>query len=106
MTISRRGLLTATAATAAATTLPRTRARAQGKPVIKVGCLTDMSGPYRDIAGGVAVSCTKLAGADFGVAGHDFDFEVVSADHQNKPDLGASIARQWFDRDGVDLIVE
>jgi branched-chain amino acid transport system substrate-binding protein len=73
---------------------------------LKIGCLTDLSGPYKDLAGPVAVSCAHQALEDFGVAGKGMNVEVVSADHQNKPDVGASIARQWFDRDGVDVIVE
>jgi branched-chain amino acid transport system substrate-binding protein len=99
MSISRRTLLGTTAAAAA---LPR-MARAQA-PVIKVGCLTDMSGPYQDLAGPLAVDCAKQAVAEFGAKG--FTAEVVFADHQNKPDIGAGIARQWFDENGVDLIVE
>ena len=43
---------------------------------------------------------------DFGVAGKGLNVEVINADHQNKPDLGVSIARQWYDRDGVDMIID
>ena len=104
MPITRRSLL-ATASAGVAATSPR-RARAQAKPVLRIGCLSDMSGPYKDLAGPVATACAKLAGMDFGVSGQAWDFEVVQADHQNKPDLGASLAREWFDRGGVDAIVE
>jgi branched-chain amino acid transport system substrate-binding protein len=87
-----------------AATLPLTRrARAQ-RTGIKLGVLTDMSGPYRDTTGPGSVACTQQAVEDFGDKG--FAIEVVSADHQNKPDLGANLARQWFDRDGVDAIVD
>jgi branched-chain amino acid transport system substrate-binding protein len=63
-----------------------------------------MSGPYREVGGQTSVVCTQQAVQDFGSKG--FAVEVISADHQNKPDVGAGIARQWFDRDGVDLIVD
>ena len=79
-------------------------ARAQGN-TIKIGVLTDMSGLYRDIAGPGSVACTRQAVQDFGnQAG--LSVEVIAADHQNKPDVGSNIARQWFDRDGVDVIVD
>ena len=102
MTLSRRALLGTAAALPAAAISP---ARAQ-KPVLKVGVLTDLSGVYQDIVGPLAVESTKLAIADFGVADKGFDVEVLVADHQNKPDVGSNVARQWYDRDGVDLIVE
>ncbi|MBV9784387.1 MAG: ABC transporter substrate-binding protein [Acidisphaera sp.] len=99
MKISRRTLLAATAASA----IP-SLARAQ-KPTIRIGVLNDQSGPYRDDGGMVSVQCAQLAAEEF--APHaDFAIEVISADHQNKPDVGASIARQWFDRDGVDMIAD
>ncbi len=80
--------------------------RAQGKPTLKIGCLTDMSGPYKDLAGPGAVSAVRQALEEFGVAGMGFNVEVLVADHLNKPDVGTTVAREWFDRDGVDLIVE
>ena len=100
MTIDRRSLLGGTAA--AATLAARRPARAQAK-VVKLGVLNDMSGPYRDIGGMNGVAAVKQAVAEFGA---DFKVEVVSADHQNKPDVGVQIARQWFDRDGVDIILD
>ena len=101
MILSRRGLLGTTAAAAA---LPLSRARAQ-KASLKIGVLTDMSGPYRDLAGPVAVSACNLALEDFGVAGKNIEVEVLVADHQNKADIGAGVARQWYDS-GVDAILE
>ncbi len=71
---------------------------------IKLGVLNDMSGPYRDTGGPLSVACVRQAVQDFG--DHGFAVEVVSADHQNKPDVGAAIARRWFDQDGVDVIVD
>ncbi|HEY1411004.1 MAG TPA: ABC transporter substrate-binding protein [Rhodopila sp.] len=91
-------------ATAAAATVPLRASRAQGEPTIKIGCLTDMSGPYRDLAGPGAVAAAHLAIDEFAAKG--FKAEVLVADHLNKPDVGTTIARQWFDRDGVDAIVE
>ena len=103
MAIDRRTLLGSTAAIGAiaATTVSR-RARAQNKPV-KLGVLNDQSGPYRDIGGMNGVAAVKQAVAEFGA---DFPVEVLSADHQNKPDVGVGIARQWFDQDGVDVILD
>jgi len=97
--ISRRTLLAASAAT----TLTSRLGRAQS-PAIKIGVLNDQSGPYRDTGGQTSVACVRQAVQDFG--DHGITAEVVFADHQNKPDLGVSIARQWFDRDGVDVIVD
>ena len=104
MNITRRAMLAATAS-AAATALPR-RGRAQSTPTLKLGVLNDMSGPYRDDGGPNGVICCKQALIDFGVPGKGFNVEVIFADHQNKPDVGAGIARQWFDQDGVDAIVD
>jgi branched-chain amino acid transport system substrate-binding protein len=91
---------------ASAAAAPLRAGRAQAKPALKIGCLTDMSGPYKDLAGPGAVAATRQAIAEFGVAAKGFTVEVLTADHLNKPDVGTTIARQWFDRDGVDVIVE
>jgi branched-chain amino acid transport system substrate-binding protein len=101
MLIDRRTLLAASAASA----LPIIGARAQ-TPSLKIGVLTDLSGPYKDLAGPVAVQCVTQALEDYGASAKGMKIEVISADHQNKPDVGAGIAAQWYDRDGVDLIVE
>ena len=98
MRLSRRSLL----GTAAATGLPF--AAQSQTPTIKFGVLTDMSGPYQDVAGPGAVAAAKMAIAEFKAQG--FNVEMVSADHQNKADVGVGIVRQWFDRDGVDVILE
>jgi branched-chain amino acid transport system substrate-binding protein len=66
--------------------------------------LNDMSGPYADDAGPTSVICAKQAVADMGDLG--FDVEVIAGDHQNKPDIGATIAREWFDRGAVDVIAD
>jgi branched-chain amino acid transport system substrate-binding protein len=81
-------------------------ARAQA-PGLKIGVLTDMSGTYRDVAGPLAVLAVKQALEEFGVGGgNGLQVEVLSADHQNKPDIAANVARQWCDRDAVDMIVD
>ena len=102
MPISRRALI----GTAAATTLPSLAARAQSAtPVIKLGVLNDMSGLYRDDGGPTGLLCAIQAVEEFASA-NGLKVEVISADHQNKADIGASITRQWIDRDGVDAIVD
>jgi branched-chain amino acid transport system substrate-binding protein len=104
--LGRRRLLTTAAAAAAAPSIGAmlaAPARAQGAP-LKIGVLGDQSGTYRDISGPGAIQSVRQAVADFGNRG--FAVEVVAADHQNKPDVGATIARQWFDRDGVDVIMD
>lgn len=100
MDLTRRNLI---AGTAAATTLPRL-VRAQGRPTITIGVLNDRSGPYRDATGAGSMLCAQQAAKEFSNAG--FDIRVIGADHQNKPDVGASIVRQWFDRDGVDVVLD
>ncbi len=105
MDISRRSLLGTAALGTAATALPITRARAQGKPVIKIGVLNDQSGPYRDTGGLTSVACAKMAAAEFAAQANGYTVEILSADHQNKPDVGAGIARQWYDQ-GVDMIID
>ena len=104
MNLSRRNVTLGGLASAAAATAPLRAACAQAQPAIKIGCLTDMSGPYKDLAGPGAVAAARQAAAEFGAQG--FNVEVVVGDHLNKPDVGVTVARQWFDRDGVDLIVE
>ncbi len=103
MTIRRRQLLTAAAALPALA--PLSRARAQGR-TLTIGVLNDQSGPYMNTGGLTSVLCAKQAIEDFGAAAKGITVEVISADHQNKPDLAVSISRQWFDRDGVDMILD
>ena len=90
------------AALAALATAP---AMAQGIDV-KLGVLNDRSGVYSDIAGEGSVIATRMAVEDFGAKEKGLNVEIVSADHQNKPDVGSNIARQWYDVDGVDAIVD
>ncbi len=74
--------------------------------VIKIGVLNDMSSLYADLTGPGSVVAARLAIEDFGAAKKGMKVEVVSADHQNKPDVGSTIARTWYDTDKVDVIVD
>lgn len=73
---------------------------------IRLGVLTDMSGVYADISGPGAVEAAKMAVEDFGSAIPGVTIEVVSADHQNKADIGVAKAREWYDVGGVDAVFE
>ncbi len=88
----------------AAAALMTTAAQAQVN--VKIGVLTDMSSLYADDTGPGSVAAAKMAIADFNPEAHGMKVDVVVADHQNKPDIGSNIARQWFDVDGVDAIVD
>ncbi len=95
-------LLAATAMTALATAvLP-----AAAEVSVKVGVLNDRSGVYTDISGEGSVIAARMAIEDFHAADKGIKVEVLSADHQNKPDTGSNIARQWYDQNGVDVILD
>jgi branched-chain amino acid transport system substrate-binding protein len=82
-------------------------ARAQiSDDVVKIGVLTDLSGPAATATGPGSVAAAQMAVEDFGGKVLGKPIQVISADHQIKPDLAAGIARQWYDRDQVDLIVD
>ena len=103
MKLSKRNLL----AVAVAATLATGAAEAQiSDNVIKIGVLSDMSSLYTDLAGAGSVAAARMAVADSGVEKRGIKVEFVSADHQNKPDVGSNIARQWYDVDKVDVIVD
>ena len=74
--------------------------------VVRIGVLTDMSGIYADLSGKGAVEAVKMAVEDFGGKMFGKPIEVIFADHQNKADVGAAKAREWFDTNGVDLIAD
>ena len=74
--------------------------------VIKIGVLNDQSSLYSDLTGQGSVVAARMAIEDFGVAKKGMKVEILSADHQNKPDVGSSIARQWYDVDKVDAIFD
>src|SRR5689334_5048328 len=71
--------------------------------VIKIGVMNDQSGTYADLAGPGSVVAARMAVEDFGADKKGMKVEVLVADHQNKPEVGSSIARQWFDVDKVDV---
>ena len=73
---------------------------------VKIGVLSDMSSLYSDIGGAGSVIAAKLAIADFAKSNPDVKVELISGDHQNKPDIGSQIANQWFDVEKVDMIVD
>ncbi len=73
---------------------------------VTLGVLTDMSGTFSDLSGAGSVEAARLAIEDFGGSVLGEKIELVSADHQHKPEVGLNIARQWLDRDGVDVILD
>ena len=74
--------------------------------VVKIGVLTDLSGLYSDLGGMGSVEAARMAVQDFGGKVLGKSIEIVSADHQNKADVGSNKAREWFDREGVDMITD
>src|SRR6266849_3197718 len=91
------------AAVAACALLLAVPASAQG---VKIGILNDQTGIYADYGGKWSFEAAKMAVEDFGGSVLGQKIEVISADHQNKPDLGVSIARRWYEVEGVDMITE
>jgi branched-chain amino acid transport system substrate-binding protein len=80
-------------------------AAAQDKTV-KIGALSDQSGLYADLGGPGSTLAAQMAVEDSGLTAKGWKIDIISGDHQNKPDIGTSIARQWFDVDKVDVIVD
>jgi branched-chain amino acid transport system substrate-binding protein len=80
-------------------------AAAQDKTV-KIGALSDQSGLYADLAGPGSTLAAQMAAEDSGLTAKGWKIDIISGDHQNKPDVGTAIARQWFDVDKVDVIVD
>ena len=80
-------------------------ASAQDKTV-KIGALSDQSGLYADLGGPGSTLAAQMAVEDSGLAAKGWKIDIISGDHQNKPDIGTAIARQWFDVDKVDVIVD
>ena len=73
---------------------------------IKIGVLSDMSSLYTDIGGAGSVVAAKMAVEDSGIEKRGIKVEIVSADHQNKPDVGSGIARRWYEAENVDVIAD
>src|SRR5258708_22804385 len=78
---------------------------AQDKTV-KIGALSDQSGLYADLGGPGSTLAAQMAMEDSGLTAKGWKIDIISGDHQNKPDIGTAIARQWFDVDKVDAIVD
>jgi branched-chain amino acid transport system substrate-binding protein len=74
--------------------------------VVKIGVLNDRSGLYADLSGQGSVIAAQMAAEEYGAAAKGMKVEIIGADHQNKPDIGSNIARQWLDIDKVDIIVD
>jgi branched-chain amino acid transport system substrate-binding protein len=91
---------------AALAALWHSTALAQDTIDIKVGVLNDRSGTYADLSGPGSDIAAQMAIDDFGAAQKGINVEIVGADHQNKADIASSIARRWFDQDGVDIIMD
>jgi branched-chain amino acid transport system substrate-binding protein len=94
------GLLAAVAACGVLLSAP---ALAQG---VKIGILNDQSGVYADYGGKYSLEAARMAVEDFGGEVLGQKIEIITADHQNKPDLASSIARRWYDTESVDMITE
>src|SRR5881409_1222669 len=74
--------------------------------VVKIGVLNDQSSIYADLTGQGSVVAARMAVEDYGAAAKGLKVEIIFADHQIKPDVGSQIARQWYDTDKVDLILD
>jgi branched-chain amino acid transport system substrate-binding protein len=85
---------------------PPAFARAEIPAVVTVGILNDMNGPFADQSGRGSVVAAQMAAEDFAEQGGGFKVRILSADHLNKPDVGAQIVREWVDRDGVDAVAD
>jgi branched-chain amino acid transport system substrate-binding protein len=101
MNLTRRAVVAGSALAASA---PRAL-RAQPAETIRIGVLDDQSGPYRDLTGSTGTACARQAVKEFTDANPSLKVEMLVGDHQQKPDIAASVARSWIDRDGVDVIV-
>jgi branched-chain amino acid transport system substrate-binding protein len=104
MVTSRRTLLGGAIAAGGAGLTTR-KLRAQNRP-IRIGVINDQSGPNSSGAGTGSNTAVRMAVEDFGGSVIGLPIEVLIADHQNKPDVGAAIVRQWYDQDGVDIVVD
>lgn len=105
MSITRRAALTGLSVSAAMAPIRFGRAAASSK-VVRIGHLTDISGPYAATAGVTSIACARRAIVDFNPAAHGMQVELIPADHQHTADVAMGIAREWFDRDDVDAVLE
>ena len=91
------------------TIAPSSPSDAQGEisgGVVKLGVLTDETGVFSSLSGEGSIEATRMAVEDFGGKAAGKPIEIIHADHQNKTDIGASIARRWMDVDGIDVIID
>src|ERR1700733_4244728 len=102
--MDRRTVLAGGAAVLSSSMLPR-RVRAASAP-IKIGVLTDMAGPYADDSGPGSAGAAQLAIEDFAKMNPGIAVELISGDMQGKPDVASEIASKWYDREGVDVIID
>src|SRR3954454_2908668 len=105
MTLHRRAVLGTGVLTAAITAMPSLAQQRRPEETVRIGILHDMSGAYRDISGPTSVACARQAIREFQVVNPEMNVDLLVADHQNKSDVGLAVARQWFDRDGVDVVL-
>ena len=103
MLLSRRSALAGSAAVIA---VGAARAQPTASEHVRIGVLTDLSGQYRDNSGPTSVLAAKQAVEEFRPEAHGFTVEILAADHRQKPDVGAAVAREWFDRHAVDAIAD
>jgi branched-chain amino acid transport system substrate-binding protein len=101
----RKATIAATLLGSALSVVSMSIASAQDK-VVKIGALSDQSGLYSDLAGAGSTLAAQMAAEDSGLMAKGWKIDVISGDHQNKPDIGANLARQWFDVDKVDVVVD
>ncbi|MBC4015638.1 ABC transporter substrate-binding protein [Siccirubricoccus deserti] len=105
MIMHRRAVLGTGMLAAAAIGAPALAQQRRTEETIRIGILHDMSGAYRDISGPTSVACARQAVREFQDANPGIGVDLLVADHQNKSDVGLAVARQWFDRDGVDVVL-
>src|ERR1700674_701680 len=99
--------ITAAVAASLVLAVSGTAANAQiSDDVVKIGVLTDMSSLYADATGKGSLAAVQMAVADYGAKVKGKPVEVIAADHQNKPDVGVGIARNWYDNEKVDAIID
>ncbi|TDH58587.1 ABC transporter substrate-binding protein [Dankookia rubra] len=106
MLLTRRQLMSSTGAMPV---LAYSGAQAQSggaAPTIKICVMSDQSGPYSSTSGPVSVACVRQAVEDFNPPSRGFNVEILTGDHQNRADIGVNLTRQWFDRDGADVVMD
>src|SRR6202453_21260 len=74
--------------------------------IVKIGALSDQSGLYADLGGPGSTLAAQMAVEDSGLTAKGWKIDMISGDHQNKPDIGVGIARKWFDEDKIDMVAD